>query len=87
MYRRAVYMARPNVEGVPTTSFRPAPCHAITPDPPAGGKPPFYRNVPPAPPGTAGRAPDEILIPFVAAYVDRVDLSGRCIHVDWQVDY
>jgi len=25
----------------------------------------------------------ERLIPFVNAYVDRVDLGGRCIHVDW----
>ncbi|MDE2612683.1 MAG: ribosome maturation factor RimM [Burkholderiales bacterium] len=29
----------------------------------------------------------ERLIPFVAAYVDRVDLPGRVIHVDWQRDY
>ena len=29
----------------------------------------------------------ERLIPFVAAYVDRVDLAGRCIHVDWGLDY
>jgi len=27
------------------------------------------------------------MIPFVAAYVDKVDLSGRCITVDWQPDY
>jgi len=27
------------------------------------------------------------LIPFVAAYVDEVDLSGRRIVVDWQPDY
>jgi 16S rRNA processing protein RimM len=26
---------------------------------------------------------DEVLIPFVAAYVDRVDRDARCIHVDW----
>jgi 16S rRNA processing protein RimM len=25
----------------------------------------------------------ERLIPFVNAYVDRVDLGARCIHVDW----
>ncbi len=30
---------------------------------------------------------DECLIPFVSAYVDRVDLPGRCLHVDWQPDY
>jgi len=30
---------------------------------------------------------DEILIPFVAAYVDRVDLAGRSVHVDWEADY
>ena len=30
---------------------------------------------------------DEVLIPFVAAYVDRVDREGRAIHVDWQPDY
>jgi len=28
----------------------------------------------------------ELLIPFVSAYVDRVDLAGRCLHVDWQAD-
>jgi 16S rRNA processing protein RimM len=30
---------------------------------------------------------DERLIPFVSNYVDRVDLAGRCVHVDWQPDY
>ena len=29
----------------------------------------------------------ERLIPFVAAYVDRVDLAGRRIEVDWGLDY
>jgi len=29
----------------------------------------------------------ERLIPFVAAYVDRVDLAGRRIVVDWGLDY
>ncbi|MEY4753751.1 MAG: ribosome maturation factor RimM [Pseudomonadota bacterium] len=29
----------------------------------------------------------ERLIPFVAAYIDRVDLPGRCVHVDWGLDY
>jgi 16S rRNA processing protein RimM len=27
------------------------------------------------------------LIPFVDAYVDRVDLQARCIHVDWGLDF
>ena len=29
----------------------------------------------------------ERLIPFVSAYVDAVDLAGKCITVDWQSDY
>jgi len=34
-------------------------------------------------------APDarELLIPFVASYIDSVDLGGRRIAVDWQLDY
>lgn len=31
--------------------------------------------------------PVERMIPFVAAYVDAVDLAGRRITVDWQPDY
>ena len=31
--------------------------------------------------------PVERMIPFVSAYVDRVDLAQRRIHVDWQLDY
>lgn len=31
--------------------------------------------------------PQERLIPFVAAYVDGVDLPNRVITVDWQLDY
>jgi 16S rRNA processing protein RimM len=31
--------------------------------------------------------PVERLIPFVAAFVDAVDLAGRVITVDWQPDY
>jgi len=31
--------------------------------------------------------PQERMIPFVSAYVDKVDLPGRCITVDWQPDY
>lgn len=30
---------------------------------------------------------EEVLIPFVDAYVDAVDLPGRRITVDWQADY
>ena len=33
------------------------------------------------------RRADERLIPFVAAYVDEVDLPGRRIAVDWDLDY
>ena len=36
--------------------------------------------------GVAGTA-DVILIPFVDAYVDGVDLPGRRIRVDWGADY
>ena len=36
--------------------------------------------------GTDGK-PQERLIPFVSAYVDAVDVSGRLIRVDWQHDY
>lgn len=36
------------------------------------------------PPDAGGQ---EVLIPFVDAYVDRVDLAGRTVHVDWQADY
>jgi 16S rRNA processing protein RimM len=34
-------------------------------------------------------APDarELLIPFVSNYVDGVDIAGRTIAVDWQLDY
>jgi len=30
---------------------------------------------------------EECLIPFVAAYVDAVDMAGRRITVDWEADY
>lgn len=30
---------------------------------------------------------DETLVPFVDAYVDRVDREGRTIHVDWSADW
>jgi 16S rRNA processing protein RimM len=36
--------------------------------------------------GSAADA-EERLIPFVDAYVDRVDLAGRTIHVDWSADF
>jgi 16S rRNA processing protein RimM len=29
----------------------------------------------------------ERMIPFVSAYIDAVDLAGRCITADWQPDY
>jgi 16S rRNA processing protein RimM len=32
-------------------------------------------------------AAEERLIPFVDAYVDRVEMAARCIHVDWDPDY
>ena len=31
--------------------------------------------------------PIQHMIPFVSAYVDKVDLAGRSILVDWQADY
>ena len=31
--------------------------------------------------------PAERMIPFVAAYVDKVDITGKSITVDWQPDY
>jgi len=31
--------------------------------------------------------PGELLIPFVAAYVDGVDMAARRITVDWGLDY
>jgi 16S rRNA processing protein RimM len=36
---------------------------------------------------TPAAAEAECLIPFVSHYVDRVDLPGRCVWVDWQLDY
>jgi 16S rRNA processing protein RimM len=27
------------------------------------------------------------MIPFVSVYVDKVDIQGRLIMVDWQADY
>ena len=35
----------------------------------------------------ADKPPIERMIPFVAAFVDNVDLPGRKITVDWQLDY
>ncbi len=40
-----------------------------------------------APGAQAGDPPVERLIPFVAAYVDAVDLPARRIVVDWGLDY
>jgi 16S rRNA processing protein RimM len=34
-----------------------------------------------------GKPAVERMIPFVAAFVDNVDLPGRLINVDWQLDY
>jgi len=34
-----------------------------------------------------GKPPIERMIPFVSAFVDHVDLAGRRITVDWQLDY
>ena len=34
-----------------------------------------------------GQGEGEIMISFVAAYVDRVDRETKTIHVDWQADY
>lgn len=31
--------------------------------------------------------PQERMIPFVSAFIDKVDLAGKCITVDWQPDY
>jgi 16S rRNA processing protein RimM len=40
------------------------------------------------PVATAADAPsEERLIPFVDAFVDRVDLAGKCIWVDWGLDF
>ena len=35
----------------------------------------------------SGNTANERLIPFVAAYIDRVDAQERRIDVDWQEDY
>ena len=40
-----------------------------------------------SPTGVSGGADDELMIPFVAAYVDDVDLAARTVTVDWQPDY
>jgi 16S rRNA processing protein RimM len=34
-----------------------------------------------------GHGASEVLIPFVAAYVDRVDLAAGVVQVDWRPDY
>jgi 16S rRNA processing protein RimM len=36
---------------------------------------------------TEGGKPVERMIPFVAAFIDGVDLSAKRITVDWQPDY
>lgn len=40
-----------------------------------------------AQPAEAASSPRERLLPFVAAHVDRVDLAGRQILVDWDADF
>jgi len=35
----------------------------------------------------ADQGGDELLIPFVAAYISRVDAAARRIEVDWEADY
>jgi len=37
--------------------------------------------------GDVAPAASERMIPFVSAYVDKVDIAGRLITVDWQPDY
>ena len=37
--------------------------------------------------GDVAPAAAERMIPFVSAYVDKVDIAGRLITVDWQPDY
>jgi len=44
-------------------------------------------DVKPAGVGRRAAEPQECLIPFVAAYVDAVDLGARRITVDWGLDY
>ncbi len=39
------------------------------------------------PSAESGQPPAERMIPFVSAFVDNVDLPGRKITVDWQLDY
>jgi 16S rRNA processing protein RimM len=51
------------------------------------GAHPLLRVTPGGEEAAPAKAPDERLIPFVAAHVDRVDLAARRIEVDWQPDY
>lgn len=52
------------------------------------GAHPVLRVGPAASAEETGRTdPPERLIPFVDAYVDEVDLPGRCIRVDWSRDW
>lgn len=45
------------------------------------------RVEPPMADPKADEEPAEMLIPFVSAYVDEVDLAGRKLTVDWHPDY
>jgi 16S rRNA processing protein RimM len=38
------------------------------------------------PTAVAGVNPPEVLVPFVGVYVDKVDIAGKLIHVDWSLD-
>ncbi len=40
-----------------------------------------------APQEDGTNALNERMIPFVSAYIDAVDMAGKCITVDWQPDY
>ena len=42
---------------------------------------------PPVPVLTAKGRPEEMLVPFVGAHIQSVDLSARLIHSDWPVDF
>lgn len=38
-------------------------------------------------PAIGGAKPEEILIPFVAQYIDGVELGNKVVKVDWEKDY
>lgn len=57
----------------------------VTPEPGRAGQPDTANRADGQ--ARANEAPDERLIPFVAAYVDAVNLAERRIDVDWGLDY